>query len=160
MKRSEYLTPLSWEHHAALVNANRIKRGLELNADLSVIKEFIDYVWINDLQPHFDREESVLAAADDWQKVPEEFRRHMLDDHREFEILAEVIKTENNIDELRDAMGRFAQLLEAHVRFEERQLFDAIEKNYNKDTLVKAGKELKERHTPGCVVWKPEFWKK
>ncbi|HID38767.1 MAG TPA: hemerythrin domain-containing protein [Calditrichaeota bacterium] len=160
MKRSKYLIPLSWEHHAALVNANRVKRGLEIMAQEQIIREFIDYVWKTDLHPHFDREESVLATGADWQKVPEEFRRHMLDDHREFELLAKTIAEEDDTDRLREAMIRFSDLLDAHVRFEERQLFPAIEKVYDKTTLQRAGKELKKRHVPGCVIWKPEFWKK
>ena len=160
MKRSTYLTPLSWEHHAALVNANRVKRGLEMGADTQIIRNFINYVWETDLQSHFDREESVLAAADDWQKVDETLRDHMMSDHREFEILAGLIKEETDTSELRNAMSRFATLLEAHVRFEERELFPAIEEVYDKTTLEQAGRELKERHIPGCLVWKPEFWKK
>ena len=160
MKRSKYLTPLSWEHHSALVNASRIKRGLALKADTAILQEFMEYLWKTDLQPHFQREEDAFLPQKDWQQVAEDLRSHMLNDHKEFARLAEQISKTTAVGKKTEAMERFADLLTSHVRFEERQLFPAIEDAFDEDALIAIGAQLKERHVPGCIHWQPAFWEK
>ena len=52
MKRDKNLETLSWEHHDALVSASRLKRGVEKKADVSHMRDFLLYVWENDLPHH------------------------------------------------------------------------------------------------------------
>ena len=160
MKRSPYLTPLSWEHHSALVNASRIKRGLALKADLALMEEFLFYIWKTDLLPHFQREEDAFLKEKSWRHVAENVREHMLNDHHEFTLLVEQIALLQDAPEKSELIERFADLLVSHVRFEERQLFPVIESAFDEEALKIIGKQLKERHIPGCIQWQPAFWKK
>ncbi len=160
MKRSEPLTPLSWEHHSALVNANRIKRGIAVQADPIVIQEFLEYIWKTDLQGHFKREEDNFTTHPAWNDIADHLRRTMLNEHVELEDLVE--KTINTSDRTvkTELMDKIADIIIAHVRFEERQLYPAIEEAFDSDTLQKIGKALKEQHVPGCIHWQPPFWEK
>jgi len=48
MKRSKYLVPLSWEHHSALLNANRLQKGLANQTPKGILLDFLKYIWEND----------------------------------------------------------------------------------------------------------------
>ncbi|HHE55818.1 MAG TPA: hypothetical protein ENL21_08555, partial [Caldithrix abyssi] len=65
MKRSKYLVPLSWEHHSALLNANRLQKGLANQTPKGILLDFLKYIWENDLSPHFNREETILFPVKD-----------------------------------------------------------------------------------------------
>ncbi len=158
MKRSESLTPLSWEHHSALVNANRIKRGIAAQADPLVIQEFLEYIWNTDLEGHFKREEENFTIYPAWNQVPQSLRRIMLDEHAELEQLVKRVQAATEPGLKLNFMEKIADMVIAHVRFEERELYPAIEAVFDSDTLNKIGKALKEQHVPGCIHWQPAFW--
>ncbi|RLD17016.1 hypothetical protein DRI50_00410 [candidate division KSB1 bacterium] len=159
MKRSEYLVPLSWEHHSALVNANRIKLGVENKAPLSVIQEFVEYIWEHDLLPHFEREEEVILSREEADKIPTDIKERTLAEHQEFSTLFDQILQTAEEAEKKKLLKRFADLLVAHVRFEESEFFPSVEKEFSQEALKEIGKELKERHVPACFTWEPPFWK-
>ena len=160
MKRSEYLVPLSWEHHSALVNANRIKLGVKNKAPVSEIQEFVKYIWAHDLLPHFTREEEIILQREETPKIPRAIRDRTLAEHQEFSALFDQILNTNDDALKMDLFKRFGDLLVTHVRFEESEFFPSVEKTFSKETLKIIGKELKEQHVPGCITWQPPFWKK
>ncbi len=160
MKRSKELTPLSWEHHSALVNANRIKRGVAVQAAPQLIEEFLLYIWDTDLKEHFQREETNFTVHPAWKNVPEEYRQKMLNEHNELEELVNRVKNNSNPDEKLKLMDSIADIIIGHVRFEEQQLFPAIEAAYDPALLSEIGRALTEQHVPGCIHWQPSFWKK
>ena len=160
MKRTPYLTPLSWEHHSALVNANRIKRGLAIAADPAVMQEFIEYIWKQDLRPHFNREENILLSRPEAHLIPAAVKQRTLNEHKEFDELFRQIAASKTSGEKTNLFKRFADLLIAHVRFEEGEFFPAVEENFPKDVLEAAGRQLKEQHVPACFTWNPPFWEK
>jgi len=160
MKRSKYLTPLSWEHHSALLNANRLQKGLANQTSKNILIDFLNYIWENDLSPHFKREENIVFSVKDWLNVPEPLRNQVLQEHQEMTDLAEQIKTAADEQELKRLMELIAQKVMDHVRFEERTLFPQIEESFSPSALEKIEKDLKEAHVPGCVIWEPKFWEK
>ncbi|MCD6375907.1 MAG: hemerythrin domain-containing protein [Caldisericaceae bacterium] len=160
MKRSKYLVPLSWEHHSALLNANRLQKGLANQTPKGILLDFLKYLWENDLSPHFNREETIVFSVKDWLKVPESLRNQVLQEHQEMTDLVEQIEATADENELKRLMGMIAQKVIDHVRFEERMLFPQIEKSFSTPALEKIEKDLKEAHVPGCVVWEPKFWEK
>lgn len=104
MKRDARLRKLSSEHHNALVLARKLRRGQEVDLPAAFAAE---------LAPHFAIEEKVLLPALR-QAGREDLASRTLCDH----------------DAMRAALAepeRFADLLEAHVRFEERELFPVCE---------------------------------
>ncbi len=158
MKRSKYLVPLSWEHHSALLNANRIQKGLQINAELNLMVEFLKYIWENDLKGHFEREEKIVFSVDDWDAVEPHLKEQVLQEHQAMGEIADKILSSSSQEEIKQLLARFAQMVVDHVRFEERQLFPAVEKSFNKETLQSIEKALHDAHVPGCVSWNPKFW--
>ncbi len=160
MKRSKELIPLSWEHHSALVNASRIQRGLENQTAVSILQEFIEFIWQHDLRPHFDREENIIINRTEAEAIDPGIKQRTLDEHREFNDLFDRIVKSNNSEQKMSYMERFAKLLTDHVRFEENQFFPAVEEHFTADILQLVGKQLKEQHVPACITWNPPFWEK
>jgi iron-sulfur cluster repair protein YtfE (RIC family) len=124
MKRSLLLQPLSREHHAALklalacVRAAQSDRaemiGLACNHALTAFAEA--------LEPHFQTEEDVLLpklrAASQQLLV-----QRTLADHHALRALRAGLQRQEAA-----ALAEFGHLLTAHVRFEERELFPAVER--------------------------------
>lgn len=120
MKRDPRLHGLSSDHHHALVLARRLAGRVTAGADPEVARAFAED-FAREIAPHFQIEEDVLLPA-----------------LREAGELALVERTEADHAELRALvakarmgecaeLGRLAQRLSEHVRFEERELFPACE---------------------------------
>lgn len=136
MKRHESLTPLSREHHGALILAQLVKRGAPVYKGLpTTIDDKIDYAvnyYQQHLKKHFDQEEAMLqqvrGAAISIDAMAEE-------------IIAEHTMLQGLFLELKDAADAEAALnvlgneLDVHIRKEERQLFPLIQKHCTEATL-------------------------
>ncbi len=157
MKRNKNLVTLSWEHHNGLVSVSRLKRGLSNGTSENELVSYLTYIWSEDLVHHFDQEETILIPPaerlTDSHKLLEEFFDH----HRRLKSLAESIKR-LHINR-KDYIHEFTNLLEKHIRFEEKQFFPFIENQLNEDQLQTIGEYLKSQHRPGCKTWQHEFWK-
>lgn len=121
MKRDIRLHGLSSDHHHALVLARRIRHNFETAMADAALVETVLEVYRAELQPHFEVEESLLlpALADAGRLELVERTRSEHEALRAFLAAARAGQV--------DALERFASLLEAHVRFEERELFPACE---------------------------------
>ena len=123
MKRHEWLQDLSREHHLALRLALAAKRAVAAGdpAQIRAAATLCADAYGSDLEPHFSREESdllpLLALAAAGTLVT-----RTLDEHEEMRRLASRL---NEADPA--TLERFGELLGAHVRFEERELFPAAE---------------------------------
>lgn len=120
MKRSPALQQLSREHHPALVLASRIAKAGDAVAVDELLRR-VPEVFARELAPHFAQEEAMLlprlAAAGAGDLVA-----RTLDEHRRMYELLAAIETGDGT-----ALKVFGELLQAHVRFEERELFVAAE---------------------------------
>lgn len=115
MKRSAGLRALSSEHHTALVLARRAAQGAAgdewRGTWLDVVQRFEV-----ELEPHFRQEEEQLLPA--LARVGEiEVVQRTLAEHAQLRSL--IYRTPHDAESLR----AFAELLQAHIRFEERELF-------------------------------------
>jgi hypothetical protein len=122
MKRSLTLTPLSREHHQALVFCKRLREVFNAPSD-EQLQQWLTLkpLLIAALFHHFEEEERYfldeLGVSSQHSLI-----QQMLQDHQS-------IRDFINTDEL-DKLGVFADLLMAHVRFEERELFPWLEETY------------------------------
>jgi len=148
LKRSEQLTPLSREHHDALLFIWKIKKGLKNHTPINIIIDYIRWFWENNLQNHFELEEKLLLPP---LPTNDEFAMRLEQEHRTLR---------HFIDEMdENSIGVFADTLDAHIRFEERQLFPHLEKQLSVDQLNEIFHQLD--HSRECQTsWKNEFWKK
>lgn len=123
MKRSPKLQPLSREHHTALTLAKACERAALSGEDepmaqacLRAIRAFSD-----ELEPHFQIEErTFLPLLNSPQTLP--LAQRTLAEHRQLRVLLEGLRRKDAT-----ALASFASCLTEHVRFEEKQLFVALE---------------------------------
>mgnify|MGYP000380303196 CR=1 FL=1 len=118
MKRSAALTPLSREHHQALVISKRISDLGNLPDDsLSRYWQQVRDTFAAELHAHFLQEEEGFGDA-----LEGELKQRFLSDHVRLRDLLQQTDQESIL--------LFAECLKAHVRFEERELFGWLEKHH------------------------------
>ena len=123
MKRHPELQALSREHHGALKLARdaKIAAGSADAAQVERLAARVVSCFAAELEPHFMIEEQQLlprlAQTGDAPLVA-----RTLVEHTRLRALAERLRTPEAI-----ALAEFAELLTAHVRFEERELFEAVQ---------------------------------
>lgn len=118
MRRDDRLIELSREHHTALKLARQLQRGTATEeagtraiASLQALRA--------ELEHHFrDEEQRLLPMLRDADETP--IAERLCAEHRELRALMAAPDTA-------DARTRLGQLLEAHVRFEEREMFPFLE---------------------------------
>jgi len=147
IKRHEALQPWSREHHQGLLLSWKIKKGFALNVDSQRIKNYCDWFWKTHLLTHFETEEKYIfpILGKDNHLVEQ-----ALDEHGQLRTMFE----QNEADT--DTLSQIESLLNDHIRFEERVLFNAIQEVASKEEL----KLLEEVHfgKQSCEVWTDEFW--
>lgn len=149
IKRHEAIQPLSREHHHGLLLCFRIRVGLQRKIDIVRIKQYVDWFWTNHLIEHFDIEEKYVFPILD--EDDEMFiRAH--EDHRQLEQLI----TQDNVDG--PTLDNIASVLEAHIRFEERIMFNKIQDVATPEQL----NDILAHHDQQivCDDWKDPFWKR
>lgn len=147
MKRHPALVPLSHDHHHALVEARRLRRTSDAAEDerRKAVAAFLRFYSMETLR-HFREEEEKLfpalvghdGAADDLlvQALLEHQRIHALVGRLEQDMMAGAANG--------SSMRELGELLEAHVRLEERRLFPLIQEVVQDETL--SGLELAASH--------------
>ena len=123
MKRSTTLQPLSREHHTALTLAKACERAAQSRDEVLVAEtcQRVIRAFSGELEPHFQVEEqSLLPLLRSMETQP--LVERTMADHRQLRALSDELSRNDA-----EALGRFGKCLSAHVRFEERELFPAIE---------------------------------
>jgi len=150
IKRSKELAPLSREHHDGLLYVWKIREGLKKDVSLSKLKEYSVWYWKQHIKPHFFQEEKILLP-------------HMPANH---ELATRLRKEHENIRELilnldqeadKTTFIQLCDLINDHIRFEERQVFPFLEETLPTEELSTIFLEL-EQHPLSCEEWKDEFW--
>lgn len=146
LKRSRQLKPLSSEHHQALLVAFQLRKGLEGHGDTagaprdlpglqSLARRFEESTFIT----HTRAEEELLA-----QHLPAPDVRRLRLEHAELVRLLGAAR-QGRPGDVRHALSTFADLLERHVRWEERELFPSCESGMGEEALASVGQELEKR---------------
>jgi len=118
MKRHESLKPLSRDHHHGLQLCWKLRTGLQKNVDPARMMAYCQRFHAEHLVPHFGLEEEVLfpILGNDHELV-----KRALAEHRRLTRLF------TGTDDPTARISQIEEELEAHIRFEERVLFTAIE---------------------------------
>lgn len=144
MKRDPALVRLSRDHHQALAVALELRRG----ADAAAAAERFSGFWREHGNLHFRVEEDVLFPA--WAEAAagyeEELVVRALTEHH-------LIRTDARRVLAGDAnwtlLRRLGERLNAHVRFEERELFAAIEASLSREQLDRVADEVERAEDAG-----------
>ncbi|MGM8216098.1 hemerythrin domain-containing protein [Bacillaceae bacterium W0354] len=140
MKRHEALNPLSHHHHHALTMSLELKRAGTDKSDLSykdLMRSLIDF-WEKDGEDHFRDEEEVLfplylhyADEPDADLIKEALYQHT-------QIRSLIQQLRSTIKTQYDKMNELGQILDEHVRLEEREIFPKVEEAVPENYLYQA----------------------
>lgn len=152
IKRHASLKPLSHDHHHGLLLCWKIRTGYRKNVEINRIKLYADWFYKNHLLPHFEIEEKYVFPI---LGNEHELVKRALSEHRKLRRLFE------DSEEASKTLGMIEEKLEAHIRFEERFLFNEIQNTAPPKVL----EEMMAIHsglnsgTRSVEEWEDEFWK-
>lgn len=139
MLRHPSLRPLSRQHHHALALCVLILRGLRgAQTDVAGLARRACRDFDGEIRGHFDAEERVLFPAVLSGLGPLPLIGRLLEEHRELRRLASALAEAPGAE----LLGEFAGLLRSHVRLEENELFELIQKQMSSEALARLGEEL------------------
>ena len=134
VKRSDALAPLSRDHHAALEVALRMRRADDASAAATATR-FLEFMHRHG-EAHFaaeERELLPLARPDHAERTRSE--------HTDIRKRAAALRDAGDAVG-RDAVRAAGDALHAHVRFEERELFEDLERRLSRAELQALGERL------------------
>ena len=153
IKRGKELVSLSRDHHDGLLLCWKINTGINNGVSTDRISAYILYFFDNNLNKHFEYEECFVFTL-----LPSE-HPNRIEAELHHKLIREMIGNFKNNNQLFPlSMKYFAEILEMHIRYEERVLFNIIEKEANKQALQIT--EEKIGHTKCKVEWADQFWLK
>ncbi|MGV3589658.1 MAG: hemerythrin domain-containing protein [Adhaeribacter sp.] len=153
LKRSEHIVILSREHHTGLLFCWKIRQGLRKEVDTKRIRAYVPYFWENHLRQHFQEEEEQLFL-----KVNDALCQKALQQHQEIKSLIEQV-IQSTPAPTPNLLNQLADYVDAHIRFEERELFPHLEKVLNPQELKNIGAALEQSHaTPVTDNFPDAFW--
>jgi iron-sulfur cluster repair protein YtfE (RIC family) len=146
MLRDPSLIPLSQQHHNGLALCVLIRRSLALDVSPANVgklaRRVIDRYEL-ELVNHFEIEEQVLFPACGPMPIVDE----LLADHRAIEALVAQLRTVASVMLLHE----LCELLTSHIRREENQLFEQIQRTLPREVLDRAGAEIDRRAVRICL---------
>lgn len=153
IKRTVHLQPLSREHHDGLLFVWKIRQGLDNHASLDKLKDYTSWFWKNHIKPHFYQEEKILLP---FFNPADALALRLKEEH---DHIRELILTIGH-DPVRHDFIQLCNLLDAHIRFEEREFFNYLELHLSEQELKDVFILLEEKPVNCKEEWKEEFWKK
>lgn len=146
MLRDPSLIPLSRQHHNALALCVLLRRSLAADSSEESVaraaRRIVDRYEI-ELANHFEIEEQVLfPLCGDHPLVTQ-----LIAEHRAIERMVEQARSAPSAAVIEE----FCELLPAHVRREESQLFEEAQRSLERDVLDRAGAEIDRRAVRVCL---------
>lgn len=145
MKRHPSLTPLSREHHSALILARLLQKSTPpykgLPADTEGKAEYAFNFYQHDLVKHFEEEEKVMRILKGKNPSLDLLMKMIFAEHQELHGLFQSINDHPDLISHLDTLGK---TLETHVRKEERQLFPLIEQTCSEEIMAAIHKALSQ----------------
>ena len=162
MKRAAELRQLSDDHHQGLVQARRLRKvaaGEGVGTLEEAARDFLEF-WQRDTSGHFRREEEVLlpvVARYGQDALGQEPAVEMLAQHARIRGLVMQLSDEHADSNLRpETLGEIGELLEAHIRLEERVVFPMIEEVLPEMALKEVASRLAAKEAgPRVEPWVP-----
>lgn len=151
IKRNLNIVLLSKDHHFGLLFCWKIQEGIKHHVNLSRIKSYIEFFWSQQLSHHFNEEEEVLLNV-----IEDDLCNKAKAEHQ---IISEEIA--QIINDKKCGIHHYLQLvnlLNQHIRFEERVLFPHLELILSEQQLMAIGDFLSKTHTDFTDDFADEFW--
>ena len=130
MKRHPALVPLSEQHHHELAHARRLLRAADAGPEerLAAASAYVD-AFFTETVGHFRREEEILFPLYLRHAGSTPVLERILREHMELHGLVRALRAEAAAGDIApEALRTLGDLLHDHVRVEERELFEEIER--------------------------------
>lgn len=128
LKRHQTLQPLSREHMGGLIQARNLQVAADKKAPARhrAIREFAT-LWQNEIMQHFEDEERLLMPLIDDPAMKD----RLLNEHHALRQLARQCECDaDSVAQNTEAMRSLGILLYDHIRWEERVLFETIQRTH------------------------------
>lgn len=158
LPRHAALVALSRDHHGVLVQAQALKRAAQAHTLPQAARDAARaYLAFHDAEivEHMADEERVLLPLAG--SVDPQGAERIVAEHREIEALSAAVREALTGAEVpRDTFEALGELLDDHVRFEERAFFMHVQDRLDPGALARLGDALErrraERGAPGCSL--------
>lgn len=151
IKRSPYIIKLSRDHHASLLFCWKLRQGEKNAIEKERMKKYVAYFFEEHLKPHFREEEEFLFSSAKNDAVV----LRAMDEHKNINQLASKI-IDSDSENLTAEFTAIADMVDQHVRFEERELFPHMEELLSEKQLIEISEKLGQ--APEKDVFEDEFW--
>jgi hemerythrin-like domain-containing protein len=148
--RSYQLTPLSSEHRDGMLFVTRMRQALD-QVSIERLRKYTLWYWKNHIKPHFYQEEKILLP---YMPAEHPWSLKLQDDHAYIRDL--ILSLDQEAD--KQSFKSLCDLVDAHIRFEEQQVFTYLEQTLTEDQLNIISIQL-EKHPVAAEEWKDMFWK-
>ena len=148
LKRHIALQPLSRDHHHGLLLCWKIRKGLQHGVSPERVKAYADWFWEHHLHAHFIEEEKQIFPL---LTTSNALVQQALNEHERLRQLFGHPTADASI------LNHTADDLEQHIRFEERVLFQEIQRVVSEVILSEIN--INEDDSSSCPIWEDEFWK-
>jgi len=119
IKRHQALQHLSRQHHFGLLFSWKLRKGFSKNIETERLSEYAKWFFQQEIKPHFsDEEKYVFPILEEENELVE----RALKEHRRLERLFHDTK------DPKKSLSKLEEELDSHIRFEERILFNEIQK--------------------------------
>lgn len=130
-----------------------LKKGVQKLAAPATMKQFIEQLKKDELDEHFEAEEtSLLQFAEKYPQLKPLFNK-MREEHSVIRQCYRELETPSYL-----LIEKFYCLLEQHIRFEEREFFPLVEDVLNENELKNIGQKLSHLHHESCTGFPVKFW--
>lgn len=139
MKRHESLIPLTHDHHHALAQERRLKDAHSEGDRAKMLRTADDFVnfYLGRMRHHFHEEEELFFAPLIDDEVVGPLVAGAVADHLRLHASVRGLRRQMSTGEVSgELLGSIAELLGAHVRFEEQELFPSIESGLSESELT------------------------
>ncbi len=132
LHRHEALAPFSRDHYIGLMQAQQLRKAADADnvTRRKAIAAFTD-TWNQEIAEHFRDEERLLLGL-----MREEDRARLLREHKQ---LTELARQARHLGKEADPdpsmLKQIGEMLEKHIRWEERELFDRLQKRLDEEQL-------------------------
>lgn len=116
------------------------------------IYEYVQYFWQHHLRPHIREEEKFFFVPLNDRQVQKAIR-----EHKRIQQQVEDLKNYST-NNMRKRLAELADMVDEHVRYEERELFPHLEKKLNKEQMEKIGEQIEKHHSSLQDQYEDQFW--
>ena len=149
MTRSRQLAALSSEHRDGYLFITHIREGLGKTSG-ERIRAYTLWYWKNHIKPHFFQEEKILLP---YMPADHPWAIKLKEDHAYIRDL--ILSLDQQPD--KHAFTSLCDLIDEHIRFEEKKVFAFLEQELSIEDLDIINKQLGE-HPVDAGQWSDRFW--